>query len=88
MTIRLHIDRLVVDHSLAEGSDQSELGPLVEAELAQLIGEGPGRRPTQSTPQPDPPLPLAQHGTFAQRLARTLYDGVPALSPASSRNRT
>jgi hypothetical protein len=82
MTLRLNIDRLVVEKSLAGSLGPLDIGPALEAELGRLMAGSKRGRTGIAGDVPQGHLTLASEGTFAERLARTLYEGIPALRSA------
>ncbi|HEX6740511.1 MAG TPA: hypothetical protein VF079_01785 [Sphingomicrobium sp.] len=79
MTVRLHIDRVVVDRSLLGRTDPRDVGPALEAHLGRLLAAGATHSQGEAFRSAESPLALRRQGTLAERLATTLYDGVPAL---------
>lgn len=86
MTIRLRIERVVVDRDLAGPIDPRAFGDALQAELARLLSGAP---PVIGAPVPggerSPRLPPGPRGSLAERLAGSLHQGVPALRDASRR---
>lgn len=86
MTIRLHIDRLVVDRSLAGAAIPRDVDTAIETELRRLMRSAAAApSPTGQDGSLHSTLQLHPRGTFAERLARTLYDGVPVLREIGGR---
>ena len=85
MSIRLHINRLVVDQSLAAGVDPRDIRSALQAELGRLVAERGGASQFVSGHEPAVAVPLGRGGTFAERLAGSLHRGI--LHPSGGERR-